>query len=108
MSPKCDECQRTFMALARSYERASSVVFVRALFLFADEHASTQCGEVIGRLSKAYRDNIGEATAKRVASFEDTCEDTRRTVQATLHLRDDTIRALTKHMTWSSYFRYRD
>ena len=105
----CTECQRTFAALARSYERTDAVVFVRELFMFADEHAQkdTRCVDALAALCRVYRDNIGEDAATRIASFDETYEDTRRARQAAFHLRDDTVDALTKRMTWSSYFKYR-
>ena len=106
---KCTECQRTFTALARSYERANAVVFVRELFTFADEHAQkdTQCTDALAALCRVYRDSIGEDAAARIASFDETYADTLRARQAALHLRDDTVDALTKRMTWQSYLGYR-
>ena len=108
-SSNCTECQRTLIALSRNYERASAVVFVRELFLFTDEHArkdASQCKDALSALSEIYRENIGQDAATRIASFEDNCADSRRAEQAAFHLRDDTIDALTKGMTWSSYFRH--
>lgn len=99
------ECQRTFIALLRTYERASAVVFVRELSLFADEHAvkDTPCAGYLADMRKIYRNNIGEDALSRIVAFEETRKDEIRARQATWHLRDDTVEALTKRMTWSSY-----
>lgn len=104
-----DECQETFATLLQSYKRGNArgnpLVFVRSLSLFANEHTQkrTPCAEQLSTMCKMYRDNIGEESISRIVAFEENDRDETRARQAALHLYNDTVKALTKRMTWSTY-----
>ena len=97
------ECQQMLVKLLSNYDRVRDVTFIRELFASADP----RCGRDIVNLEKEYRDEIGEETAHRISLFKETCRDDVIARQASFHLHERTVEALTKGMTWSSYFWYR-
>ena len=82
--------------------RVSNATFVREIFASADP----RCGRDIVNIEKEYRDEIGQETANRISTFDETYRDIAIAHQAVFHLHDRTVEALTKGLTWPSYFRY--